>query len=625
MKVQSALFVVAAACSVTFGACSVTVPPADTGGGSSGSGSVAGANGSSGSAAVASCTNATACGGNPAGRWMVGSSCLKLSGGLDLASAGLDPRSCTSAPITGTLSVSGTFTANADGTYTDGTTTTGTAQVELAAGCLQISGTSINCQGAQTALESAGLGQATCTSVASGGCTCTTVVNQKGGIGIPTPTPATSGNYKSQANVLSLTTDSGDKTHAYCVSGTNLTVTPQSGTPTVITGSIALQQNTPNGSGGTGGADGAGGSVSTGGGGAGGSSGSAGAAGAAGAGGSTGTGTRTDGPCDVYATAAAPCVAAYSTIRGLSKAYTGPLLQVRNGSSAKNTGTGGMTKDIMMLADGYVDTASIDAFCMGSICTVSKLYDQSGNGNHLGPAKKGNTAGGATGAEDDYESSATKGAVTAGGHKVYSLYMAVHEGYRLQAVGKNMPLGSASQGIYELADGTHYGAACCWDFGNVTTDPTKYGVMNTLFFGKAYWGNGAPSGPWMMADFEGGVWAGGAVKGDPGWGALNDAHPANPKDPALAVPFAMGVSNTGMGKWALRAADVKTATDLATAYEGAQPVKINNLGGIVLGVGGDNSNNSWGTFYEGAIVAGYPTAATDLAVMKNVQAVGYTK
>ena len=53
--------------------------------------------------------------------------------------------------------------------------------------------------------------------------------------------------------------------------------------------------------------------------------------------------------------------------------------------------------------------------------------------------------------------------------------------------------------------------------------------------------------------------------------------------------------------------------------------QINNLGGIVLGVGGDNSNNSWGTFYEGAIVAGYPTAATDLAVMKNVQAVGYTK
>jgi hypothetical protein len=40
-------------------------------------------------------------------------------------------------------------------------------------------------------------------------------------------------------------------------------------------------------------------------------------------------------------------------------------------------------------------------------------------------------------------------------------------------------------------------------------------------------------------------------------------------------------------------------------------------------VGGDNSNNSWGTFYEGAIVAGFPNDATELAVMENIQAAGY--
>jgi hypothetical protein len=312
-------------------------------------------------------------------------------------------------------------------------------------------------------------------------------------------------------------------------------------------------------------------------------------------------------------------------VRALSKAYNGPLLQVRNGSSAKNTGSGGVTKDIMMTADGLVDTAAIDAHCAGSICTVSKLYDQSGNENHMGTAKKGNTAGGATGAEDDYESSATKGAIMIGGKKIYSLYMDKHEGYRLHAVGKGMARGTASQGIYMVADGTHYGTACCWDFGNVTTDPTKYGFMNTLFFGKAFWGNGAGTGPWMMADFEGGVWAGGSKVGDPGWGSLNDAHPANPANPTLNVPFAMGILKTTATKWGLRMADVKTATDLATAYDGNLPVTPNNLGGIVLGVGGDNSNNSWGTFYEGAIVSGFPTNATDLAVMKNVQAVGYSK
>jgi hypothetical protein len=50
---------------------------------------------------------------------------------------------------------------------------------------------------------------------------------------------------------------------------------------------------------------------------------------------------------------------------------------------------------------------------------------------------------------------------------------------------------------------------------------------------------------------------------------------------------------------------------------------MNNEGGIVLGVGGDNSNNSWGTFFEGAIVAGWPSDDTEQAVMQNVKAAGY--
>jgi hypothetical protein len=202
-----------------------------------------------------------------------------------------------------------------------------------------------------------------------------------------------------------------------------------------------------------------------------------------------------------------------------------------------------------------------------------------------------------------------------------------HDGYRtaVGVVGKNMPRGTEAQGIYELADGTHYGAECCWDFGNVITDPTKYGVMNTLFFGVAFWGRGAGSGPWFMADFEAGVWAGGTKKGDPGWGALSDDHPPNNNNPSLKVPFAFGILKTEPSKWALRMADLATASDLTTAFEGGLPKAMDNLGGIVLGVGGDNSNNSYGTFYEGAIVKGYPATATELNVFKNVKAVGYKK
>jgi hypothetical protein len=344
-------------------------------------------------------------------------------------------------------------------------------------------------------------------------------------------------------------------------------------------------------------------------------------------GGTTGGGNIDDRPCDIYAAASTPCVAAYSMVRALSKTYSGPLYQVRSGSSSQNTGTGGTTHDIGMTSDGYADVASQDAVCNGTTCTVSLLYDQSGNGNNLPVAKKGRSDGGQYGAMDDFESSATKGAVTAGGHKVYSLYMNAREGYRLQAKGKNMPLGTAPQGVYELADGTHVGTACCWDFGNVITDPTQYGVMNTLFFGNAFWGKGAGNGPWFMADFEAGVWAGGSKQGDPGWGSLDGAasSPANTNNPSLKVAFAFGILKTDPSKYALRMADAQTASDLTTAFEGGLPKAMNNLGGIVLGVGGDNSNNSWGTFYEGAITSGYPSDATDLAVFKNVQAVGYTK
>ena len=270
-----------------------------------------------------------------------------------------------------------------------------------------------------------------------------------------------------------------------------------------------------------------------------------------------------------------------------------------------------------MSVGGFADTATQDTFCSGSTCTVSILYDQSGNGNDLKAAPPGLSGGGTYAAMHDFESSATKGALTVGGHKVYALYTNAREGYRtaVGVKGKNMPIGNTPQGIYELADGTHTGTACCWDFGNVSTDPTVYGVMNTIFFGTGFWGTGAGSGPWFLGDYEQGVWAGGS-----GASTVN-----NPNDPSMKVPYAFGIVKTSSGQYAIRAANLQTATDLTTAYDGASPKTWANTGGILLGIGSDNSNNSWGTFYEGAITAGRPADATDLAVLKNVQAAGYGK
>ncbi|HKO53243.1 MAG TPA: arabinofuranosidase catalytic domain-containing protein [Polyangiaceae bacterium] len=637
MKIQSAL-AMTMAFGLLGGACSngsngapagAAGSPSSNGGamgaaGSTNGGSTGNTGGSTGQGGGA-CASVAACGGSIVGTYTASSSCLKVDGKLDIGKASLDPNACKDPTISGTLKVSGTFSAIASGTFTDATTTTGNLTIQLPAGCLQLSGTTVNCKGINAPLAGGmGFESSDCQPAASGGCTCAVVVNHKGSMGLITADVQENGNYKTEGNNLTLAVALADAPYSYCAAGGKISVTPLS-TEYPTSGTIELESSTGSGgaSGGAG-APGVGGAGSVAGAGNG-TAGGSGVAGGSSAGAGGGTSSAKEGPCDIYAAGSTPCVAAYSTIRRLNSKYTGPLYQIRNGSSAKNTGSGGMTKDIGQTADGFADTATHDAFCANTICTFSLLYDQSGNESHLPVAKKGNTAGGATGGEDDYESSATKGMMTVGGHKVYSLYMAAHEGYRLAKVGKNMPRGSAAQGIYELADGTHVGTGCCWDFGNVTTNPTVYGIMNTLFFGNAFWGNGAGNGPWFMADFEAGVWAGGSKKGDPGWGALDDAHPPNPNNPSLKVKYAFGILKTSESKWALRMTDASQTTPLVTAFEGGLPKPMDNLGGIVLGVGGDNSNISWGTFYEGAIVAGYPTTTVDEAVLKNTQAAGYGK
>ena len=52
-----------------------------------------------------------------------------------------------------------------------------------------------------------------------------------------------------------------------------------------------------------------------------------------------------------------------------------------------------------------------------------------------------------------------------------------------------------------------------------------------------------------------------------------------------------------------------------------QPAK--KQGAIILATGGDNSNSAMGTFYEGYMVTGATTDATDAAVQANIVAVAY--
>jgi hypothetical protein len=300
-----------------------------------------------------------------------------------------------------------------------------------------------------------------------------------------------------------------------------------------------------------------------------------------------------------------------------------------------NTGTGGMTHDVGQTAEGFADITMVTTLCASSTCTVSKLYDQSGKGNHITVAKAGLTNGGEFAGMDDFETiigrTDTADKIKVGGRDVYSLYMEKRQGYRQTMPGNGMAIGDDPQGIYMLADGTRTGTACCWDFGNVTPNPKSYAEMNTLFLGVAFWGKGAGNGPWFGGDFEAGVWMGGSKPGEPGWGGLNDAKnaPANMNNPSMRVKYALGFlkTNNGPERYALRMADAATATTVTTAYAGAYPQgkHLDSKGAVVLGVGGDNSNNSWSTFYEGAIVQGYPADETENAVLQNINALGYGK
>src|SRR5262249_2010198 len=114
-----------------------------------------------------------------------------------------------------------------------------------------------------------------------------------------------------------------------------------------------------------------------------------------------------------------------------------------------------------------------------------------------------------TAMEADFESSAVRRSLMVSGHKTYALFMNAHESYRNNAT-MGVPTGNAAQGIYELADGTHAGGACCWDFGNAGTDNCNGTTMNTIFFGIGFWSTSSGNGPWFIGDFEGGVWSTGS-------------------------------------------------------------------------------------------------------------------
>jgi non-reducing end alpha-L-arabinofuranosidase len=203
-----------------------------------------------------------------------------------------------------------------------------------------------------------------------------------------------------------------------------------------------------------------------------------------------------------------------------------------------------------------------------------------------------------------------------GGQKAYGVYIAPGDGYRDDST-TDIATGDNPEGEYAIWDGTHYNGGCCNDYGNAETnnDDDGNGTMEAIYFGNIkVWGYGTGNGPWIMADMENGLYSG-----------VNAGYNAN--DPTIDYHYTTAMLEGGPGQWALLGGNAQSG-GLTTLYSGPRPDvsgynPMHKQGAIILGTGGDNSDGSDGTFYEGVMTSGYPSAATENAVQASIVAAGY--
>jgi hypothetical protein len=331
---------------------------------------------------------------------------------------------------------------------------------------------------------------------------------------------------------------------------------------------------------------------------------------------------RPEGPCDIYAAAGNPCVAAHSSTRALYKSYNGSLYQVMRQSDGK-------TLDISVVRSGkgnqggYADAEAQDKFCANTYCWITIIYDQSGKGNHLTQAPRGGFSGPSMGGFNNLPM-ADMAPVTIMGHKVYGVFIEPGMGLR-----NDDPAGTAvddqAEGQYWVVNGHHYNSGCCYDYGNAEIDSRDDGdgTMETTYYGNATaWYHGQAPGPWIMTDQENNLV--GCVNPSP-----NDKYCADL--PVITWRFVTAMADGESHHWRSMGGDAQQ-DDLKIMFDGPRVINDRNSydpmrkqGAILLGNGGDNSNGSQGTFYEGAMTAAgtFPTQETNQKIQANIVAAKY--
>ena len=332
---------------------------------------------------------------------------------------------------------------------------------------------------------------------------------------------------------------------------------------------------------------------------------------------------RPKGPCDIYAAANDPCVAAHSTTRALYASYQGPLYQVMRQSDGKKLDIGVVRPVASPVPDagGYADAAAQDKFCANTYCWITTIYDQSGKHNDLTQAPRGGFSGPALGGFNNVPL-ADMAPVTIRGRKVYGVFIEPGMGLRIDDA-KGTSVDDQAEGQYWVINGQHFNSGCCFDYGNAETDSRDddNGTMETAYFGDApWWYHGNPPGPWVMTDQENNL-----------VGCVNpDGSKLCVSLPNITWRFVTAIAKGEPHHWTSMGGDARKGR-LSIMFDGPRvngtydPMR--KQGAILLGNGGDNSNGSQGTFYEGAMTAAgsFPSDATDQEVQANIVAAGYNE
>ena len=176
----------------------------------------------------------TACGGAIVGTWTITSSCVSESGSM------FDSQCPTATVRSSGLTITGSVTYNADGTYSSTSTVGGSIYVTLPPSCLTSNGVTITCNQLNQVSQSNPTSGLTLNCTGTSTCACTETLASQ--------TSSETGTYTTTAAGLLTDTPTGGTAGQtdYCVKGTTMTQSPHAGSTMMgqtVSGTITLTKN----------------------------------------------------------------------------------------------------------------------------------------------------------------------------------------------------------------------------------------------------------------------------------------------------------------------------------------------------------------------------------------------